>query len=67
VAGINADRQPRKVKIDLKSLGVSRQGELITDGIDFLGFKREPFPSEKGVTTEEITIRPRGGFVLTLE
>jgi len=67
VAGINADRQPRKVKIDLKSLGVSKQGALITDGIDFLGFKSEPFPSEKTVTAEEITIRPRGGFVLTLE
>jgi alpha-glucosidase len=67
VAGINADRQPRKVKIDLKSLGVSTQGLLITDGIDFLGFKSEPFPSEKAVTAEEITMRPRGGFVLTLE
>jgi alpha-glucosidase len=67
VAGINADRQPRKVKIDLKSLGMSKQGLLITDGIDFLGFKSEPFPSEKSVTAEEITMRPRGGFVLTLE
>jgi alpha-glucosidase len=67
VAGINADRAPRKVKIDLKALGVSKQGALITDGIDFLGFKSEPFPLEKGVTSDEITIRPRGGFVLTLE
>jgi len=67
VAGINADRQPRKVKIDLKSLGVSKQGLLITDGIDFLGFKSEPFPLEKGVMADEITMRPRGGFVLTLE
>jgi hypothetical protein len=67
VAGVNADRQPRKVKIDLKSLGVAKQGTLITDGIDFLGFKSEPFPLEKGVTSEEITMRPRGGFVLTLE
>jgi alpha-glucosidase len=67
LAGINADRQPRKVKIDLKSLGASGQGTLITDGIDFLGFKSEPFPSEKTVTAEEITMRPRGGFVLTLE
>jgi hypothetical protein len=65
VAGINADRQPRKVKIDLKSLGVTKQGALITDGIDFLGFKSEPFPLEKGVTSDEITMRPRGGFVLT--
>ncbi len=67
VAGVNADRQPRKVKIDLKSLGVTKQGALITDGIDFLGFKSEPFPLEKGVISEEITMRPRGGFVLTLE
>jgi alpha-glucosidase len=67
VAGINADRQPRKVKIDLKELGVSKQGALITDGIDFLGFKSETFPLEKGATADEITMRPRGGFVLTLE
>jgi alpha-glucosidase len=67
VAGINADRQPRKVKIDLKELGVSKQGALIMDGIDFLGFKSETFPLEKGATADEITVRPRGGFVLTLE
>ncbi len=67
VAGINADRQPRKVKIDLKMLGVTKQGTLITDGIDFLGFKSETFPLEKGVTSDEITLRPRGGFVLTLQ
>jgi len=67
VAGINAERQPRKVKIDLKSLGVAKQGTLITDGIDFLGFKSEAFPLEKGVTADEITMRPRGGFALTFE
>jgi hypothetical protein len=68
VAGINADRQqPRKVKIDLKALGVTKQGALITDGIDFLGFKSESFPLEKGASADEITMRPRGGFVLTLE
>ena len=64
VAGINADRQqPRKVKIDLKSLGVTKQGTLSTDGIDFLGFKNEAFPLEKLATSDEITMRPRGGFV----
>jgi alpha-glucosidase len=71
VAGINADRAPRKVKIDLKSLGiasgVAKQGTLITDGIDSLGFKSEPFPLEKDMSADDITIRPRGGFVLTLE
>src|SRR4029078_4397006 len=51
VAGINADRQPRKVKIDLKGLGVSRPGTIITDGIDFLGFKSEAFPAEAGATS----------------
>ena len=67
VAGINADRDPRKVKIDLKELGVTKQGTLITDGIDVLGFKTEAFPAEKGALAEDITIRPRGGFVLTFE
>ena len=67
VAGINADTQPLKVKLDLKELGVSKPGRIITNGIDPLGFKSEPFPSEKGVTAEEITMRPRGGFVVTFE
>jgi hypothetical protein len=67
VAGINAETQPRKIKLDLKELGVTRQGVIITNGIDPLGFKSEPFPLEKGVTTDEITMRPRGGFVVTFE
>jgi alpha-glucosidase len=67
VAGINADLQPRKVKIDLKELGVTGQGALIADGIDVLGFRSETFPLEKGLTADEITMRPRGGFVLTFE
>ena len=45
----------------------SPDGTLITDGIDFLGFKSESFPLEEGVMSDEITMRPRGGFVLTLE
>jgi hypothetical protein len=67
VAGINAETQPRKIKLDLKELGLTRQGVIITNGIDPLGFKSEPFPLEKGVTTDEITMRPRGGFVVTFE
>ena len=67
VAGINAETQPRKIKLDLKELGVTKQGVIITNGIDPLGFKSEPFPLEKGVTTDEITMRPRGGFVVTFE
>jgi hypothetical protein len=67
VAGINADTQLRKVKLDLKELGVTKQGRIVTNGIDPLGFESEPFPAEKGVTAEEITMRPRGGFVVTFE
>jgi alpha-glucosidase len=67
VAGINAETQPHKIKLDLKELGVTGQGTIITNGIDPLGFKSEPFPLEKGVTTDEITMRPRGGFVVRFE
>ena len=67
VAGINADREPRKVAIDLHALGVTGQGTLITDGIDVMGFKSETFPLEKGASTDAVTMRPRGGFVLTFE
>jgi len=67
VAGINADREPRKVVIDLHALGVSGQGTMITDGIDVMGFKSDTFPLEKGMTTDDITMRPHGGFVLTFE
>ena len=52
IAGINADREPRKVKLDFS-------GDLITDGGDALGFRRAEFAGG------ELEIRGRGGFVLT--
>jgi hypothetical protein len=68
VAGINASREPRKVKIDRKELlGLTKPGTIITDGIDYLGFKTEPFPLEKDVSPEEVTMRPNGGFVITFD
>ena len=52
IAGINADREPRKVRLDFA-------GSLITDGGDALGFNRVDFRAG------EIEMRGRGGFVLT--
>jgi hypothetical protein len=66
VAGINADSEPRRVKLDLPALGAKGQGSLITDGPDALGFKSDYFPLEKSDTAGELTMAPRGGFVLTL-
>jgi alpha-glucosidase len=66
VAGINADSEPRRVKLDLPALGAKGQGSLITDGPDALGFKSDYFPLEKTDTAGELTMAPRGGFVLTL-
>jgi hypothetical protein len=72
IAGINADAQPRKVKLDLAGLtkgtpGAATRGRLITDGGESLGFKSDYFPLEKNATSGEIEMRGRGGFVLTLE
>jgi hypothetical protein len=64
VAGINADRNPRRVTIDLKSLGVRGRGQLITDGDDALGFSRADFPRELATSVQPIEMRARGGFVL---
>ena len=66
VAGINADNQLRKIKLDLKALGISGQGKLIINGLDPLGFESFVFPAEKGATSGDIELRGRGGFVLTL-
>jgi hypothetical protein len=66
VAGINADNQLRKIRLDLKALGISGQGTLIINGLDPLGFESSVFPAEKGATSGDIELRGRGGFVLTL-
>jgi len=67
IAGINADRQPRKVTIDLKALGVRGPGRLITDGGDALGFRSADFPAGRGAVSGELEILGRGGFVLVVE
>jgi hypothetical protein len=63
VAGINADTQPRTVKIEFAALGGCGRGSWITDGTDPLGFQSGTL--EKGVPAGEFVIAPRGGFVLT--
>lgn len=69
VAGINADRTPRTIRLDLPSItgpGGGTRGRLITDGGEALGFKSDYFPMKRS-TTGELTMAARGGFVLTLE
>ena len=48
VAGINADRQPRKVKIDLKSLGVSEAGHAHHRRHRFPGIQERKIPAREG-------------------
>ena len=64
VAGINAEKALRSLSLDLGSLAV-RHGTLITDGHGGnLSFEREAVSADKPL---EITLAPRGGFVLTAE
>ena len=66
VAAINAARQPRTVQLDLDELSV-RQGMLIADGTGGnLSFSKQPVSVTRGRTLD-LTIAPRGGFVLTLQ
>ena len=65
VAGINAEKEPRKVRLDLRLLS-ARGGTLISDGASGanLSFSRRNVDAEsENVLT--LTIAPRGGFVLT--
>lgn len=66
VAGINADKAPRHLSLDLRSLSM-RQATLITDGHGGnLSFTQQEVSD---VTSKplEITLQPRGGFVLTTQ
>jgi hypothetical protein len=66
-AGINAEDAPRTLALELKELGGMNTGTLITDGDGGnLSFrtKRVELGSDKAL---EVTLAPRGGFVLVLE
>lgn len=62
VAGINAENTVKSVNLDLSSLGISGEGNMITDGDTNRTF------AQKKVTLSENTlnveIQPTGGFVI---
>jgi hypothetical protein len=66
LCGINADKEPRRVNLNLDELGM-RSGTLITDGSGAnLSFRRQMLEIERGKPLD-LTIAPRGGFVMTME
>jgi hypothetical protein len=64
VAGINGERKPRPIDIDLDALGARRGGTAITDGDGGnLSFRRlELRADDRGHA--RLVMRPRGGFVM---
>lgn len=63
VAGINAQRSAREVRIDLRELA-ARGGTVITDGADAKSFTQRNVDAKQNPIVT-LTIAPRGGFVLT--
>lgn len=62
IVGINAETHEKKVNLDLVKLRMHGSGQLITDGVGGnLSFRRETVRLGKSL---EITMQPRGGFVL---
>jgi len=68
VAGINAEREPREVAIELPDTG-SRGATLITDdpGNDGNMSFREQRIQVGGEESPTVTIRPNGGFVIAVD
>jgi hypothetical protein len=67
VAGINAETAEKKLTLNLDELAVRGAGTLITDGdAGNLSFRQVPVQLSSGQPLE-ITLPPRGGFVLVLE
>jgi hypothetical protein len=64
VAGINAERSPREVAVNLADLGAEKGATLITDGDGGnLSFRQDRVtPDDQG--RARLTIKPRGGFVM---
>jgi hypothetical protein len=61
VAGINAEKEPRAVRLDLRSLS-AQGGTLITDGSGAnLSFTQASIDARSNDV--KLTIAPRGGFV----
>ncbi len=67
VAGINAEAAEKKLALNLDGLVVRGAGTLITDGDGGnLSFRRTPVQLSAGKPLE-VSLPPRGGFVLMLE
>jgi hypothetical protein len=67
VAGINAEAAEKKLALNLGELAVRGSGTLITDGdAGNLSFRQVPVQLPSGQQME-LTLPPRGGFVLVLE
>lgn len=67
VAGINGETAGKKLTLDLRELRVRGSGTLIADGDGGnLSFRREVIRLGPGKKLE-VTLPPRGGFVMTLE
>ena len=66
VTGVNGEDSEKKLTLDLKELGV-RDGTLITDGDDGnLSFREQS--ARLGADKKlEVTLKPRGGFVLVFK
>ena len=67
VAGINGENAAKALTLDLRELHGGRSGTLITDGSEGnLSFRQDKLhlDSKKKL---EITLQPRGGFVLVLD
>lgn len=65
VAGINGEAQEKTVTLNLKELRSKRAGTLITDGGD-AGFEKRAVSFGRDGKLE-LTLKPKGGFVLTLD
>jgi hypothetical protein len=66
VAGINAEREPREVTVELPGIGV-RGATLITDDREGNMSFREERIQIGGGKRQAITMRPMGGFVITVD
>lgn len=66
VAGINAEKTSRKVRLDLRTLSAKRGGTLISDGSGGnLSFSKRDVAA--GTEFLDVTLAPRGGFVFTTQ
>ena len=67
IAGINAERETKSLQISVAELAGVRSGTMITDGAGGnLSFVERPVKMDASQRID-ITMQPRGGFVLVME